>query len=74
MKNIIINISFFLVLISLGITQTKPDIKPLSFSKKTDLINNNYNKKNIKTTFPNNNYISQIEIKLLAITLLIVFN
>ena len=68
MKNIIINISFFLVLISLGITQTKPDIKPLSFSKKTDLINNSYNKKNIKTTFPNNNYISQIEIELLEKT------
>ena len=68
MKNIIINISFFLVLISLGITQTKPDIKPLSFSKKTDLINNSYNKKNIETTFPNNNYISQIEIELLEKT------
>ena len=68
MKNIIINISFFLVLITLGITQTKPDIKPLSFSKKTDLINNSYNKKNIETKFPNNNYISQIEIELLEKT------
>ena len=68
MKNIIINISFFLVLITLGITQTKPDIKPLSFSKKIDLTNNSYNKKNIKTTFPNNNYISQIEIELLEKT------
>ena len=68
MKNIIINISFFFVLITLGTTQTKPDIKPLSFSKKIDLANNSYNKKNIETTFPNNNYISQIEIELLEKT------
>ena len=65
MKKAIINITFFLIINSLGMSQIKPDIRPISNSNNLNLVKFIYNKDSIKTTFPENDFISQIEINLL---------
>ena len=65
MKNFIINIAIFLFINSLGFSQIKPVMSPISNSKKINLIKHTYNEDLIQTSFSNNDFISQIEIDLL---------
>ena len=65
MKNFNINIAIFLFINSLGFSQIKPVMSPISNSKKINLIKHTYNEDLIQTSFPNNDFISQIEIDLL---------